>query len=219
MPPFHATRGSRTAGRTFTTWRMSYSENRRPLFRDMRSLVHDLLPHQPAALAIPVALALGLTLVVQLLALGECDLDLGAALLVEIELERNEGHALALDRAHELVDLPLVQEELARTFRRVVEAAGLQIFRHVGVDQPDLAAARVGVGHGDRRLARAQRLHLAAGQRNAGLEHLADMIVEARLAIIGDHLQGALAFLASHADQIAIRQRVSYGPSARRGFR
>jgi hypothetical protein len=30
--------------------------------------------------------------------------------------------------------------------RRVIESVGLQIFRNVGVDQPDLAAARIGVG-------------------------------------------------------------------------
>jgi hypothetical protein len=28
----------------------------------------------------------------------------------------------------------------------VIETVGLQIFRNVGVDQPDLAAARIGVG-------------------------------------------------------------------------
>src|SRR6266567_4245918 len=70
-----------------------------------------LVPHQPAALARPVALLLGLALVVQLLALGERDLDLGAALVVEIDLQRYDRHALALDRPHQLVDLPPVQQE------------------------------------------------------------------------------------------------------------
>src|SRR5262245_46965296 len=60
---------------------------------------------EPAALALPAALLLGLALVVKLLAAGERDLDLGAALLVEIELERHERHALTLDGAHQLVDL------------------------------------------------------------------------------------------------------------------
>src|SRR5437868_3357173 len=82
-----------------------------------------LVPHQPAALARPVALLLGLALVVQLLALGERDLDLGATLVVEIDLQRHDRHALALDRSHQLVDLPPVQQELARTFLRVIELA------------------------------------------------------------------------------------------------
>src|SRR5258708_7199271 len=79
-----------------------------------RSFGSALVPQQPAALARPVAFLLGLALVMQLLALGERELDLGAALVVEIDLQRYDGHAFALDRAHQLVDLPLVQQKLAR---------------------------------------------------------------------------------------------------------
>ncbi len=84
---------------------------------------------------------------------GERELDLGAALLVEIELERHERHALALDRAGKLVDLAPVQQQLARALGRMVEAAALQVFRDIGVDQPELAAAGIGIGFRDRRLA------------------------------------------------------------------
>src|SRR5260221_495739 len=76
-----------------------------------------LLPQQPAALAGPVALLLALALVVQLLALGERNLDLGAAFVVEIDFQRHDRHALALDRAHQLVDLTLMQQELAWPLR------------------------------------------------------------------------------------------------------
>src|ERR1044072_560572 len=148
-----------------------------------------LLSQQAPLLAVPVALLLALALVVQLLALGERELDLGAALVVEIELQRHQGHAVALDRADQLVDLALVQQQFARTLRRVIEAPGLQIFGDVGIDQPDLAAPRVGIGFGDRGLAGAQRLHLAAGERDAGLELLADLVVETRLAVLGDDLE------------------------------
>src|SRR5258708_37268025 len=79
-----------------------------------------LIAHQAAFFARPVALLLGLALVVQLLALGERELDLGPALVVEIELERHQRHALALDRADQLVDLALVQQQLARALLRMI---------------------------------------------------------------------------------------------------
>src|SRR5204863_3544998 len=146
------------------------------------------------ALALPGARLFGLALVMQLLAAGERQLDLGAALLVEIELERHDGHPLALDRAAELVDLTPVEEQSARALGGVIEAAGLQIFGNVGVDEPKVPAARVGVGLADRGLAGAQRLHLAAGERDASLEHFADLVVEARLAVVGDDAQLAVGF-------------------------
>ena len=66
---------------------------------DARRAEHlPLRPQQPALLPVPVALLLGFALVVQLLALGQRDLQLRAALGVEVHLERHEGHALARDR-------------------------------------------------------------------------------------------------------------------------
>ena len=147
----------------------------------------------------------------QLLAARERELELGAALLVEIELERNDRHALALDARGEPVDLPAMQQQFARPLRRVIEAAGLQVFGDVGVDEPHLAFARIGIGFADGRLALAQRLHLGAGQRDAGLERLADLIVEARLAVVGDDLDLALWCFA-----MATTRQLSSGD---RGFR
>jgi len=60
-----------------------------------------------------------------------------------------------------------VQQQLARPFRLVVEAVGLEIFRNVGIDQPDLAVLGIGIGFRDRGLAIADRLDLGAGQRDA----------------------------------------------------
>jgi hypothetical protein len=124
----------------------------------------------------------------------ERKLDLGAALFVEIELERNERHALAVHRARELVDLPPVQQKLAGAFRGVVEASTLQVFGDVGVDEPDFAAAGVGIGLCDRGLPLAQRFHFGAGQCDAGFEGLANLVVEARPAVVGDHPQLAIRF-------------------------
>src|SRR6266478_1186674 len=151
-------------------------------------------PKQPSAFALPAALLLGFALVVQLLAAGERKLELGAALVVEIEPERHQRHSLALDRADELVDLAAVKENLAHALGSVIEAAALQVFRDIGVDQPDLAATRIGIGFRDGRLAAAQRFNLRAGEREPGLEGLADLVVEARLAIVGDHTNLAVRF-------------------------
>src|ERR1051325_456037 len=165
-----------------------------PITRSAMMLTSLFLPQQPAPLARPVALLLGLTLVVQLLALGQRDLDLGAALVVEIDLERHDGHALALDRTHQLVDLAAMQQELARPLRRMVEATGLLVFGDVGVDQPQFTVTRRRVGLSDAGLAGAQRLDLAAGERHARLEGLVDRVIEPRLAVIGDELEFGLGF-------------------------
>ena len=45
------------------------------------------------------------------LALGETELELGAPARVEIDLERNERHTLALHGLRKLVDLASMQEE------------------------------------------------------------------------------------------------------------
>src|SRR5687768_2381021 len=72
----------------------------------------SLRAQEPSALTLPAALLLGFALIVQLLAARERKLDLGTTFLVEIELQRHQRHALALDRSSELVDLSAVQEQL-----------------------------------------------------------------------------------------------------------
>src|SRR5262245_31346772 len=59
--------------------------------------------------AIPVALLLGGALVVLLLALGESDLELGAAIL-PVQVERHQRVALALDAADESRQLRFVEQ-------------------------------------------------------------------------------------------------------------
>src|SRR3954471_6722434 len=58
----------------------------------------DLVAHQPAVLALPVALLLGVALVVLGLALGERDLGLDPAPLV-MQVERHQRESLLLDLA------------------------------------------------------------------------------------------------------------------------
>src|SRR5262249_48562378 len=59
---------------------------------------------------------------------------------------------------------------------------------------PDLAAPGIRIGFSDRGLAFTQRLHLGPGERDAGLEGFADLIVEARPAIVGDDASLAVRF-------------------------
>ena len=74
----------------------------------------------------------------------------------------------------------------------MVEAVGLQVFGDVGVEEEHLLARRAGIGLADGRLALAQRLHLRAGERDAGLVGLDDLVVEPRLAVVGDDAMPAL---------------------------
>src|SRR5581483_7850860 len=105
--------------------------------RFMRS---PLLAHEAALLPLPVALLLGVAFVVNLLAAREPELDLGDAASVEIELERHERHALALDGPEQFLDLALVQQQLARPGRGVSVTPRLRVLRDMGVDQINLAA-------------------------------------------------------------------------------
>ena len=58
-----------------------------------------------------------LAFIVEFLAARQGDLELGAALFVEIELERHQSHALALDGADQFIDLPPMQQQLSRPLR------------------------------------------------------------------------------------------------------
>jgi hypothetical protein len=130
----------------------------------------------------------------QLLAARERKLDLGTAFFIEIKLERHQRHAFALYRADELIDLAAVKEELADTLGWMIETAALEVLRDVGIDEPDLPAAGIGIRFRDRRLALAQRFHFRPGERDTGLERLADLVIESRLAIVGDDASVAVRF-------------------------
>lgn len=56
----------------------------------------------------------GFSLVLRLLPLGQSDLDLGLATLVEIDTKRHDGIALALGQTDQTVNLLAVKQELSR---------------------------------------------------------------------------------------------------------
>src|SRR5689334_14091821 len=95
---------------------------------------------QACALALPIALLDRLALVMGLLAGRQRDLDFGHASFIEIDLERHNRAALALDGADQRTDLALVQQELARPLALVVVTIARGVFRDIGIDQPGLAA-------------------------------------------------------------------------------
>ena len=63
-------------------------------------------------LAVEVAFLDGLFLFVDLLALAQGDFDFDQALVVEDDLERDQGQAALLDFAGQALDLPAVEKEL-----------------------------------------------------------------------------------------------------------
>src|SRR5690606_36439315 len=116
----------------------------------------------------------------QLLAACDRKLQLGPAPLIEIELERNHRHALALDRLRKARQLTLRYEQLALAPRLVIEAISREIFGNIGVDKPKLPALHRGVGFLDVGAPLAQRLHLGAVQDQTGLESVHNLISEPR---------------------------------------
>ena len=90
---------------------------------------------QAALLALPIAALLGFALVVQFLTARERQFQLGASPVVEIDAQRHERHAVALDRANELARFLLMQEQLSRAARFMVQAIGLKVLGDVGVDE------------------------------------------------------------------------------------
>src|SRR6478752_3386040 len=159
------------------------------------SAISALLAHQAALLTRPIALLLGLAFVVHLLALCQRDLDLGASAGVEIEPERHDGYAFALDALCELGNLARLQQKLARSLRLVIEAIASKIFRNVRIVEPHFAGAiDTGIALRDRSLAGTQRLHFRAGQRDASLELLPNLVIVTSPAIIGDDLEIGFGF-------------------------
>src|SRR5256886_16076777 len=87
-----------------------------------------LSPQQPPALRLPAAFLLGFALVMLLLAPRKRQLELGAALLVEIELDRHQRHSLPLDRTHELIRLAAAKQARPGAVGRLVAASALPLF-------------------------------------------------------------------------------------------
>ena len=127
-----------------------------------------------------------------LLAAGQPELELRAALVGEIEAERDDRQALRLGLAEQLIDLGAVEEQLPLALGLVVVAVALLERSDVGADQPRFVAldARVGIRQVD--LAGADGLDLGAGQDETGLERVLDAELVPRPTVQGDGVLGNL---------------------------
>src|SRR5262249_30291018 len=85
------------------------------------------------------------TLIVLLFPLGQAQLHLGLA-MGEIHACRNERQTSFLRLADETYDLTLVEQQLARPYRVVVETVRLLVLIDVGMQQEDLAVLDFGIG-------------------------------------------------------------------------
>jgi len=169
-----------------------------------------LFPHDAALLTLPVAVLLGGALVVQLLAGHQRQLALHSVAL-PVELERHAGVPLVLGAREDLGDLLAMQQQLAGPCRvgDLVGAGGVE--RHdMAAQQPRLAVLDQDIGIGQLGLAGAQALDLPAGQHQARLEGLVDVVLEARLLVQGDDVAAgalALAFLVGHETSYRVLAR------------
>ena len=118
--------------------------------------------HYPRDLALLFAAPDVVALVVLVLPLGQAEEDLGEAVL-EVHLERDQGDPLGGQGLTQLLELLLVEEELAVTERVVVEDVAVIVLVDVDVHQPQLAVVELGVAVLELDPAGTDRLDLGPG--------------------------------------------------------
>ena len=136
-----------------------------------------------------------LALVVELLATAEANAELHAVVLVEIELKRDEGHALCAELAVKVVNLMTVQQEPALPVGVHVPHAAVGVGVDVHAMQPHLSPANEAEGVRDLGRALAQALDLGAGELDARLKGLVHKVLVSRRAVARDGLLLALSWL------------------------
>ena len=96
-----------------------------------------LLPVQIAFyLLLGIALFDGFALIVLLLPFSETDLELGVALFIEEDAERDDSETFFLDLVLQLAELPFGQQEFAVVHRQVVVGGPEAIFGDMHVADP-----------------------------------------------------------------------------------
>ena len=143
----------------------------------------------------------GFALVVQLFAAAQPKLKLDVVLL-EIDLGRDQRESLLFSLADQLVDLNMMQQQLAHPGRIVVLPVTEGVFGDVHVVDEHLAVLNAAERFLEIHLAVADRLDLGSGQHNAGFKGLLDIIIVVSLFVGGDDLDShvAVAFLGFDGD-------------------
>src|SRR4051794_14739059 len=158
-----------------------------------RSVRLQVLParHRPRRLAVVLPLPQRLPLVVVLLAARDGDLDLRAPVL-EVQGQRHDRQAALAGRLGEPQDLVPVQEQLALATGLVVRPRPLGVLRDVHALEPRLPVVDAGEPVDKGRPPGAQGLDLGAGEHQAGLDDVLEVVVVPRLAVARDELAPGL---------------------------
>src|SRR3989454_3520515 len=141
--------------------------------------------HRPVHLAPLHARADRRAFVVELLPLPETQLRLRSALR-PVQAERDQRQAALLHPAAQVLEFLAVHEQLPRAHRVVTELARRPVGADVRAHQEELLAEEARVGILQLRAVVAQRLDLAAGQHQPGLEALEDVVVVKGPAVLRD---------------------------------
>ena len=107
-------------------------------------------------------------------------------MLIEIEFERHNRHAIALHRRHQLVQLALMQQQLARLGGFVIMAVTGNIFGNIGIHQIAFALAHSGEAMRQIGLAEAQRFHFRALQHQTGFKGFSDLKIATGAAVFSN---------------------------------
>src|SRR5206468_2672103 len=172
-------------------------------------------PCRPVHLATMLSLQGGLALLELPLPPAQPDLQLGQAVR-EVHAERNEREASFLGLSDQSLDLVPVQQQLPSPDRVVAALLSLFIRGDMHPLEPHFAPLHPPVCLGQRAAAPAKGLHLRAGQHDAFLESLEDLVVVQCPAIGGDGLLAGVG-LGAHAGSLDVEESTHPGHAGHHG--
>ena len=145
-------------------------------------------------LAAPIALGVRGALVMVFLTLGDPDLELHNAPMVEIHHQRNKRHTLAVGRAPEVGKLLTADQKFTAAAFFVLELSCLFVGRNIAVHEPEFAVFHSRVAFGNIRAPLAELLHFRSLKHDPAFEIILDRVIIARAPILGDHLVVRIRF-------------------------
>jgi hypothetical protein len=131
---------------------------------------------------------------VKFLAFGHGYFAFGDA-VPEINLGRDDGHALLLGLDHKSVNLSTVQEQLSFPQRIVIAGATGQVLRYVAIDQPSFAATNFGERFAKGTLPFPESLDLGTDENDSSLKIVQEFVVIGGAAILRNNLDSGVLIL------------------------